>query len=316
MLNPGTLNFDGRLSFESLQAAVAVHVLPNDVIDSERVKRAQGCEILISKELPFPKGVIEGLPDEVRLICEAGTGVDNIDVGAAKKKNIIVCNVPDYSTSSVAQLTMSFILALSTGMQRLIRNVAVRDLADFQAQLRYLHSEVEGKTLGVIGAGAIGERVIRFARAFDMTVRVYNPSPRSWPDKKIKQVEFEEVLEASHFVSLHRPYENDSAPLIRTETIGHMKQRPYLVNTARGRLVNHEDLAEALKSGQLAGAALDVQHPEPLPEDHELWSMANVILTPHIGWKSIEARKRLVKKLGENIKAFLSGTPINVVKPS
>lgn len=315
LLNARRLNFDGRLTFDSLEAAV--NVIPYDATNSDQVvKRAHGCKIIISKELSLPKGVIERLPDEVRLICEAGTGVDNIALSATEKKNITVCNVPDYSTSSVAQLTMSFILALSTGMNRLIRNVTVRDLADFQAQLRYLHSDVEGKTLGVIGAGAIGERVIRLARAFDMAVRVYSPSPRSWSDKEIQQVELEEVLEASHFVSLHRPYKNDTVPLIRAETIGQMKQRPYLVNTARGRLVNHEDLAEALESGQLAGAALDVQYPEPLPEDHVLWSMENVILTPHIGWKSIEARKRLVEKVAENIKGFLSGPPINVVNPT
>lgn len=313
LLNTDRLNFDGRLTFESLEALVDVTrydaTKPRQVIE-----RARGCQILISKELPLPKDVIEQLPKEVRLICEAGTGVDNIDTDAAAEKNITVCKVPGYSTPSVAQLTMSFILALSTGMHRLIRSVEARDLADFQDRLRPLHWEVQEKTLGVIAAGAIGERVIRLARAFDMAVIVYNRSPRTWADKEIKQVSLEELLAKSNFVSLHCPLAENTQHLIRAETIRHMKRSPYLINTARGGLVNQDDLVEALESGRIAGAALDVQDPEPLPEDHVLWSMENVILTPHIGWKAIEARKRLVEKVTDNIRAFLSGAPTNVVK--
>lgn len=312
LLNASRLDFDGRLTFKSLEAAVDV-IRYEATNPDQVVERAHGCEILISKELPLRKGVIERLPHEVRLICEAGTGFDNIKLAAAKKKGILVCNVPGYSTPSVAQLTICLILALSTGMHRLIRSVAARDFADFQGGLRPLHWEAQGKTLGVIGAGAIGERVIRLARAFDMAVLVYNPSPRTWADRGISQVSLEELLAKSNFVSLHCPLADDTHHLIRSKTIRDIKQGAYLINTARGSLVNQEDLVEALESGQLAGAALDVQDPEPLPEDHVLWSMENVILTPHIGWKSIEARQRLVEKVAGNIRAFLNGTPTNVV---
>ena len=313
MLNTDRLNFDGRLTFESLEALVDVKPY-GDTKPEQVVKRASGCQILISKELPLRSGVIEQLPEEVRLICEAGTGVDNIDTDAAAEKNIAVCNVPGYSTPSVAQLTISFILALSTGMHRLIRSVEAGDLADFQDRLRPLHGEVQNKTLGVIAAGAIGERVIHLARAFDMAVIVYNRSPRTWADKEIKQVSLEELLAKSNFVSLHCPLADNTHHLIRAETISQMKRSPFLINTARGGLVNQDDLVKALKSGQIAGAALDVQEPEPLPKDDALWSMENVILTAHIGWKAIEARKRLVDKVTENIRAFLDGAPTNVVK--
>lgn len=315
LLNLSRLDFDGRLTFESLEAVV--DLIRYEVTDPDQViERAHGCEILISKELPLRKCVIERLPQEVRLICEAGTGFNNIDIDAAAVKNITVCNVPGYSTRSVAQLTMSFILALSTGMHRLIRSVAARDFADFKDGLRPAHSEVHGKTLGVIGAGAIGKRVIRLARAFDMTILVYNRSAGTWADEEIKQVGLEELLAVSHFVSLHCPLADNTRHLIREETIRAMKRGAYLINTARGGLVNHEDLADAIESGQLAGAALDVQDPEPLPEDHVLWTTQNVILTAHIGWKAIEARKRLVEAVAGNIRAFLNGTPTNVVKGS
>lgn len=315
LLNASRLDFDGQLTFGSLESAV--NLIRYEASGPDQVvERAHGCQILISKELPLRAEVVERLPEEVCLICEAGTGFDNIDREAAKKQNILVCNVPGYSTQSVAQLTMGLILALSTGMHRLIRSVEARDFADFQVRLRPSHSEVQGKILGVIGAGAIGRRVIRLARAFDMTVLVYNRSARRWADEEIKQVWLEELLAESHFVSLHCPLTDDTRHLIRTETICGMMRGAYLINTARGGLVDHEDLAKALESGQVAGAALDVQDPEPLPEKSILWSMENVILTPHIGWKAIEARQRLVEAVAGNIRAFLSGTPTNVVQLS
>ncbi len=309
LLNASQLDFDGRLTFKPLQTVV--DVVRYEATNSDQVvERAQGCGILISKELPLRKDVIEDLPDEVRLICEAGTGIDNIDLSETEKKNILVCNVPDYSTSSVAQLTQAFILALSTGMHQLIRSAPAHDLENYRGH------EVQSKILGVIGAGAIGQRVIHHAREFGMSVVVCNPSLRSWADKDIRQVELEELLEKSHFVSLHCPYKTDTVPLIRAETISRMRPGANLINTSRGRLVNHDDLAEAIQSGRLAGAGLDVQHPEPLPNDHVLWSLPNVIITAHIGWKTIEARERLVNKLSENIAAYLRGTPENVVKPT
>jgi glycerate dehydrogenase len=311
LFNAERLNFDGRLSFQPIEAVV--DLVCYDCTDPDQaIARAAGCEILITKEL-YLHGLVEQLPSEVRLICEAGTGYNNIDLEAASKRNILVCNVPHYSTHAVAHVTVMFVLAMSTGLPRLIRDVEKGDRTDWA---RPSHFEASGKTLGVIGAGAIGGEVIRLARAMGMAVRVYSRSKRTWPDGGIRQVTLPELLAESHFVSLHVPLTDETRRLICTETLAQMRRGAYLINTGRGDLVEHHHLADALASGQLAGAALDVQDPEPLPDGHVLWSMDNVILTPHLGWKALESRHRLVVTVAENIRAFRENAPINAVNRS
>lgn len=320
-LNASRVDFDRRVRFDPIEGIV--DLVRADVAHADRiVELAQSAEILISKETPLHAAVIDRLPSNVHLICEAGTGFDNIDLRSTGARGITVCNVPAYSTVSVAQLTIGLMIALSTGMHRLLRSVAFSDLTDFQHYVRPMHMELQGKTLGVIGAGTIGQEVIRLARALGMLVSAFNPSPRHWLDKGITQRGLQDVFAESDFISLHCPYieasENSTKMptrhLINAETIACMKRRPFLINAARGGLVNHDDLVRALVSGKISGAALDVQDPEPLPPGHALWSMENVIITPHIGWKSLEARRRLVQELARNISAFLNGTPINVVR--
>jgi lactate dehydrogenase-like 2-hydroxyacid dehydrogenase len=312
LLNTDRLDFDERLTFEAIEDIV--DLARYGATEPEQVaERARGCRILITKEMPLRASVIEQLPEDVGLICEAGTGYDNVDLKAARQRDITVCNVPGYSTHAVAQLTLCFILALSTGVFKLIRNVAVGDLEDFHRGLRPRSSELFGKTLGVIGAGAIGGRVIRLARAFEMNVLVHKPSPGSWNDDGIKQVGLAELLANSHFVTLHCLLNEHTRHIIRAETLRGMKKGAYLINTARGGLVHQGDLAAAVASGQIAGAALDVQDPEPPPPDDALWSMPDRILTPHVGWKALEARRRLIAGVARNIRAFLDGEPVNVV---
>ena len=310
LLNSGRLDFDGRLSFDELETVV--DLTRYDATEPDQVvARAHGCRILITKEMPLPAAV--ELPKSVELICEAGTGFDNIKLTAARKRGITVCNVPDYSTHAVAQLTFCLILALSTGVHKLIQNVAAGDREDFHGGLRPRSSEVLGKTLGVIGAGAIGGRVIQLARAFEMDVLVHKLSPGSWDDDHIQQVSLAELLAKSDFVTLHCPLDETTHHIIRAETLDAMKRGAYLINTARGGLVHQEDLAAAVTSGRIAGAALDVQDPEPPPRDNVLWSTPDSILTPHIGWKALEARQRLIAGVARNIQAYLDGTPIHVV---
>ncbi len=312
LLNTDRLDFDGRLTFDALESVVELRRYRATEPD-QVTERARDCRILITKEMPLRAPVIAQLPKDVDLICEAGTGYDNIDLAAARKRKITVCNVPDYSTHAVAQLTFCFILVLSTGVYKLIRNVAAGDLEDFHGVPRPRSSEILGKTLGTIGAGAIGGRVIQLARAFEMNILVHKPSPGSWDDDRIRQVGLAELLAKSHFVTLHCPLDETTRHIIRAETIRGMKQGAYLINTARGGLVHQEDLAAAVASGRIAGAALDVHDPEPLPRDDVLWSMPDGILTPHIGWKALEARQRLMAAVTRNIQAFLDGAPINVV---
>lgn len=206
-----------------------------------------------------------------------------------------------------------FILALNTGLPRLIRDVEKRDLIDWAHPSHY---ETCGKTLGVIGAGAIGQEVIRLARALGMTVRVTSKSPHTWADKEIQQVDLPELLAQSHFVSLHVPLNDDTTKLIGAKNLALMRPGAYLINTSRGGLVDHVELADVLESGRLSGAALDVQEPEPLGNDHVLWTKENVILTPHLGWKALESRRRLIDTVAANIQAFVKNEPINVVKGS
>ncbi|MBN4056927.1 D-2-hydroxyacid dehydrogenase [bacterium AH-315-J21] len=290
LLNSNRLNFDGNLSYSPIEAVVELVYF--ETTEAEEIaEHSRGCEILISKEHKLDDAAIERLPDEVRLICEAGTGVDNISFEAAAKRNIEVCNVADYSTSHVAQLAINFLLTMSSGWHRGPGSSSGI-------------SEVRGKILGVIGAGAIGEEVIRLARSHRMSVLVYNPSVRSWDDECVQQVELKKLLEESDFITLHCPLKGGTRHMIRAETICNMKQGAYLINTARGGLIDHGDLADALRSGRLAGVALDVQEPEPLPEDNSLRSMVNVILTNHIGWKSIESRNRLIAAVAEHIREY------------
>ena len=309
LLNGGRINFDGNLSFGSIMNVV------NDLIEYEETEpdqvldRVGSCDILITKEILLTKGTINSLPKTVTLICEAGTGVDNINLEAAEARSISVCNVPNYSTTHVGQLTLNFILLLSSGMYGLAQGKG--ELGNWK-QTRI--SEVNGKSLGVIGAGAIGMEVIRLARAFEMNIHVYSRSTRHWEDQNIRQASLGEVLSSSDFLSLHCPLNKVTRHLIRSETISMMKRGSYIINTARGGLIDHDDLARAIQSGHIAGAALDVQEPEPLPSSSILRAMGNVVLTNHIGWKAIEARQRLITTVAKNIQEYgRTGIPMNRV---
>ncbi len=315
LLNWARLNFDQRLNHTQLDAFTSVTSF-RATEPLQFVEHAGSNRILVSKELEMGRDIIQGLPAQVEMICEAGTGFDNIDTNAARARGMVVCNVPGYSTESVAQLTLGFILALSTGMHRVSRSVATGDRKDFDLAPRPMHSETLGKTLGVIGGGTIGGRVVQLARAFGMEVRVTSRNPRRYDDKHITWVpvtDLDRFLEECDFVTLHCPLSDETRHLINRKRLGRMRKTAFLINTARGELVEPEALNEALRTEQIAGAALDVQDPEPPPADSVLWTLPNVILTPHIGWKSIEARERLMDVVAGNIKAYLEGSPINTV---
>ena len=172
--------------------------------------------------------------------------------------------------------------------------------------------EVNGKTLGIIGAGNIGREVIRVAKALDMNILVYTRTPRADEDG-IRYVSLEEVLSQSDYVSLHCPLNAQTRHLINKDTLALMKPTAFLVNTSRGALIDEPALIEALQNGVIAGAALDVQETEPPVAENPLYTMDNVIMTPHMGWKGLETRQRLVSILANNVHAYVAGNPINVV---
>ena len=303
------MNFDGNLDYTILSDDVTVY---DDTTPEQVLERIQGAAVVVTKEMPVSGDLIRQFPDSVKIICEAGTGYNNIDLAAAREKGIIVCNVPSYSSERVAHTAIMMILNLSSTMQTQMKMLAKGDHSNFTKHLQVPHVEVNGKTLGIIGAGNIGRAVIKIAKALDMNILVYTRTPREDADG-IRYVDLETLLKNSDYVSLHCPLTPQTRHIINKETLAQMKPSAFLINTSRGALVDEPALIEALQNGVIAGAALDVQETEPPAEDNPLYTLDNVILTPHMGWKGLETRQRLVSILDGNIKAFFAGNPRNVV---
>lgn len=239
-------------------------------------------------------------------------GYNNIDLDAAKEKKITVCNIPSYSSKRVAHTAIMMILNLSSTIQTQMKMLGNGNHDNFTHNLQVPHVEVNGKTLGVVGAGHIGKNVIKIAQALDMDIMVYTRTPREDHDG-IHYVSFDTLLKNSDYISLHCPLTSSTKHMINKDTLSLMKPTAFIINTSRGALIDEKALVEALKNQTIAGAGLDVQEEEPPKEDSPLYQLDNVILTPHMGWKGLETRQRLVSILASNIKAYLEGNPINVV---
>ncbi len=311
-LNSAKLDFDNKLSFLPLMD-LTTFTRYDVSSDAEILERIKDQNIVITKELPLGRDIITQFPSSVKLICEAGTGYNNIDIVAARERNIAVCNVPGYSTEAVAQLVITFILTLSSSLSPQQIMIKQHNFDNFTKHLQLPHFEVQNKTLGVIGAGAIGQQVIRIARVLGMNILVYNRTPKQWSDPNIQSVTLEDLLQRSDFVTIHCPLTAATRYLIDKDRLKLMKSSAFIINTSRGPIINETDLIEALQNRLIAGAALDVQDPEPPALNNPLFSMQNVILTPHIGWKCFEARQRLIHLLAQNILSYIEGTPIHIV---
>ena len=309
VVNAGKMNYDYALDFSILSNDVQVY---EDSTNAELIERIQGARVVVTKELPVSADLLSQFPDTVELIVEAGTGYNNIDLDAAKKKGITVCNIPAYSTERVAHTVIMMILNFASTMQQQIGMLAKGNRSNFTKYLQVSHTEVNGKTLGVVGAGHIGMEVIKVAKALGMNILVHTRTPKADGDG-IRYVSLDELLANSDYITLHCPLNEQTKHLINKETIGKMKPNAVIVNTGRGPLINEADLCEALASKRIAGAGLDVQEVEPPVEDSPLYTLDNVIITPHMGWKGLDTRQRLVGIIRDNIQAFLKGKPINVV---
>ena len=309
VVNAGKMNYDKALDFSILSNDVKVY---DDSTNAELIERIQGARVVVTKELPVSAELLSQFPDTVELIIEAGTGYNNIDLDAAKKKGITVCNIPAYSTERVAHTVIMMILNFASTMQQQIGMLAKGDRSNFTKYLQVSHTEVNGKTLGVVGAGHIGMEVIKVAKALGMNILVHTRTPKADGDG-IRYVSLDELLENSDYISLHCPLNDQTKHLINKETISKMKPNAVIVNTGRGPLINEKDLCEALAAKRIAGAGLDVQEVEPPAEDSPLYTLDNVIITPHMGWKGLETRQRLVGIIRDNVQAFFKGEPINVV---
>ncbi len=298
-LNPGDLSWD---DLRSLGTCTFYDRTPANEI----VPRSAKAEILLTNKTPITAETLAQLP-RLRFIGVLATGYNIVDVAVARKRGIPVCNVPDYGTPSVAQHVFALILELTQSVGTYAQTVRQgrwtrsADFCYFDSPILELH----GLTLGIIGVGRIGTAVANLGRAFGMKV-IFTDQPEG-------RAGLENVLKNSDIVTLHCPLTPETNQLIDHETLSLMKPTAFLINTARGALVDEEALAGALNCGRIAGAGLDVLSVEPPPADNPLLSAKNCIITPHIAWASQAARKRLMGIVVENVRAFLAGAPQNVV---
>ena len=249
------------------------------------------------------------------MICVCHTGYDNVDIGAATDHGVVVSNVLDYATEAVAE----FVFALALDF---LRKIEVADTlvhkGEFDCHYYLSNRLLAGKTLGVVGAGNIGRRVIQIARSFDMNVIATTAHPSSEREKELgtKFVPLADLLSESDIVTLHLPLTQETEHVIGARELDMMKPTSILINTSRGKIVNEEALIDALSKKKIAGAALDVFEREPLPVDNPLLKLDNLVLTPHIAYLSEETIDKCAKICIENVEMFLKDKPQNVVNPS
>ena len=306
-LNPGDLGWDALASL----GEVDVH---DRTPAEEIVPRSAGAHVLLSNKTPLRAETLSQLPD-LQFIGVLATGYDIVDTQAAKERGIPVSNIPTYGTYSVAQYAFALILELCHHVgahDTDVRGGGWTRRAEWSYHLHPL-VELEGKTLGLIGYGRIGRQTGAIGRAFGMRVIASDPSLASSPENDVEAMSVEDILRSSDVVSLHCPLTPSTRNLINGERLQLMKRSAFLINTARGPLIDEQALADALNEGRLAGAALDVLPVEPPTGPGPLFTARNCILTPHIAWATKEARSRLMATAVENVRAFLAGTPANVV---
>lgn len=304
-MNPGDLDASPLLSLGD------VTVYPRTT-PSEFAERAHSAEILVTNKVPISADRLDQLPN-LKFIAVTATGYNIIDVAAARARSIPVSNVPAYSTSSVAQLTLGFILNFASRIDlhsQAVRHGAWHASPDF-AFWNHPLIEVEGETLGIIGLGAIGKAVAKLAQAFGMHVVTLDRG-RELPEG-VEGVSLPELLARSRFISLHCPLTPDTKELVNADFLRAMRSDAFVINTARGPLIDQPALATALSEGWIAGAALDVLDQEPPTAPLPFLTHENAVVTPHIAWATQAARQRLLSQTVANIQAFLNGAPANVV---
>lgn len=280
---------------------------------SDRViERVREADIVLCNKVPITREVMEAAPS-LNYIGLFATGCNNVDLECAREKGITVCNVPGYSTDGVAQLTFSFILELYGRLSQYRSSVDRGEWKKSPAfsYFPYPIFTLAGKTMGIIGYGAIGRRVAGIANAFGMRVIVFSRTPKN--DDTVEFVDFDTVLKESDIVSVHCPLNEQSAGMMNKDAFSKMKDGAVFINTARGPIVDENALKEALQSGKLMGAGLDVLTTEPMAEDCPLFGAENCIITPHIAWAGLETRARLIEIAESNVRAYINGTPENCV---
>ncbi len=307
-LNPGDLNWDGIKEFGDLQ----VH---DRTPESQIVERCQGAEIIFTNKTPLREAILAQLPD-LKYIGVLATGYNVVDVEYAKKRGVLVANVPGYGTASVVQMTFALLLELCQHVQSHSDSVFEGEWSRSLDFCYWKHPlvELEGKTLGIIGFGSIGQKVADVAGAFGMNVIGQSRRQSDQTHRKnFRWAGLHELLSESDVVSIHCPLFPETQGLINKETLKLMKSSAFFLNTSRGPLMVDQDLADALNAGVIAGAGIDVLSVEPPSANNPLFRAKNCLITPHIAWATKEARSRLMGIAENNLSSFLNGNPVNIV---
>ena len=302
----------GDLSWECLNQFGTVTYYDRTTTEKDTVERIGNAEIVILNKTPITESVLTHCPN-IRLICILATGYNVVDCAAAARRNIPVCNVPGYGTDSVAQFTFALLLELC---HQIGHHSTVVHQGKWIACPNFCfwdtpQMELAGKTMGIIGFGSIGQAVAKIAKAFGMKVLAYSRTQH--PKHAGIYTDFDSLLRSCDIVSLHCPLFPETTGMIGEEAIRKMKDGAILLNTARGPLIDEYAVANALRSGKLRGAAMDVASQEPISESNPLLRAPNCIITPHMAWAPIEARQRILNVTAESIRAFLDGHPKNAV---
>lgn len=287
-------------------------VYNKNISRDELLQTASDYDMILCNKTIIDKAVIEKAK-KLKYIGLFATGYNNIDIATARKHGITVCNAGSYSTSAVAQQVFAYILNHYNAVNRYndyVQNGGWQNSSTFSV-LCFPTDELKDKTIGIIGYGSIGKRVAEIALAFEMKVLVYTRTPKE--DNRVNFVSLDELLKTSDIVTPHCPLNDKSREMFNKETFDKMKNGAFFINTARGGVVNEQDLADALKSGKLSGAAIDVLNEEPMSKDCVLKGVPNLIITPHTAWAPLATRQRLLGIVEDNVKSFLNGTPKNVV---
>ena len=302
---------DGRMNFSEIERKGDV-VYCDSLVQKDQYEAVSDADFLIINKTKITEEFLCHAP-KLKCIFLLATGYNNVDLASANAHNVGVCNVPGYSTDAVAQLTFSFILNFATQTIQYTDSVRAGDWANCSSYtyLTWPIHELNGKTLGIIGYGSIGQKVADIAKAFGMRILVYTRTPKD--DSAVKFCSLEELLPASDFVTLHCPLTPETKGMMNRKTIALMKPTAYLINTSRGGAVDEYALADALNTDQIAGAGIDVLETEPMPKDCPYLQAKHILVTPHIAWAAVEARTRLIHEVAENIAAFQSGNRRNRV---
>jgi len=315
ILDGYTLN-PGDLSWERLNEFGELTIYDRTEYENDKIIGAiEDAEIIFTNKTPLPKGVLYKVPS-LKYIGVLATGYNVVDVDVAKDLGIVVTNVPSYGTTAVAQMTMALLLEMCHHVgehNRAVKEGEWSKSKDF-CFWNYPLIELDGKTMGIIGFGRIGQATAKLAQAFGMSI--LTSGSRKKPELEsntCKYVEMDELLAKSDVISLHCPLTPETEGIINASNISKMKDGTMIINTSRGQLIVESDLKDALNNGKIGGAAVDVVSKEPIERDNPLLKAKNCIITPHIAWAPKESRSRLLDTAVINLEAFLKGRPINVV---